>query len=100
MAKIAGIVDLNDYDGWVASRPPAVQKVIKKYPPDTLYRLKTTDQIVTIYSYSEDGTVTVDITHDLNPHKPAGLTVFGIDPADLVECDIPEYAKHLYETLH
>jgi hypothetical protein len=99
MAKIAGILDLDSYEGWVASRPPIVQEVIKKYPPNLLYRLTTTDQIVTIYSYSEDGTVTVDVDHDLNPDKPAGVTVFGIDPDDLVECDIPDYAKHIFHTV-
>ena len=83
---------------WLERRPQVVKDVINKYNlcPDTLYRLKPTGQKVTLYSVSEDGTVTVTVTEELNRDimLPFGglldSRVFGIDPADLEECDLPE----------
>lgn len=87
MAKIS---ELNQeaWGEWVASRPPIVKAVCEKLPPDRLYRMKSTGSRVTLYSYSEDGTVTVDITGQYNAHM-MDRQVFGIDPNDLEECDLP-----------
>ena len=77
-----------DWDTWVASRPEAVRSTCKRFPPDRLYRLRTTGQRVTILSYSEDGTVTVSLSARYN------LVIFerqvvGITPQDLEETELP-----------
>lgn len=84
----------NEYANWITSRPHSVQKVLLDYnlDPYTLYRLKTTGQIGTLYSITESGTVTMDFDAKYNAHNPAmaDRRVFGINPADLEECDLPE----------
>jgi hypothetical protein len=48
------------WNEWVAERPDVVRKIAERLNPWELYRLKTTGQRITLYSVSEDGTVTVD----------------------------------------
>lgn len=87
MAKVA---ELNQqaWREWVASRPEAVRVTCEKWPPDRLYRMSPTGQRVTILSYGEDGTVRVFVSGAYNfclmPRE-----VFGVDPTDLEECDLP-----------
>lgn len=84
------------YD-WITSRPQEIQDMAEKYNllGDELYRLKTTGQRVYLYSLSEDGTVTVVVLPEYNPERfmIAGKRVFGINPADLEPCDLPEGMK-------
>lgn len=80
--------ELRSWNRWVSGRPPSVRAVAERLDPWTLYCLKTTGQRVTVYSYSEDGTVTVDVDAAFNLCLfPA--RVFGIDPNDLSPCDLP-----------
>lgn len=72
----------------MASRPECVRVLCEKLPPDRLYRMKSTGQRVTLHSYSENNTVTVDISGDYNLIT-FDRQVFGINPDDLEECDIP-----------
>ena len=88
MAKISDGFRQAEFDAWVESRPPAVRALCKRLPPDRLYRMKSTGQRVTLHSYSERGTVTVDVTGRFNL-TTFDRRVFGIDPDDLVECDLP-----------
>ena len=76
---------------WVATRPDVVRKIAERLEPWSLYRLKDTGQRVTLYSISEDGTVTVDITGQYNAML-FDRQVFGINPNDLEPCALP--AKH------
>lgn len=73
---------------WVAERPPVVRRIAERFDPWTLYRLKTTNQRVTLLSISEDHTVTVAVTGEFNlvMHD---RQVFGINPDDLEPCDLP-----------
>jgi hypothetical protein len=73
---------------WIASRPPEIQAMIRKHPPNLLYRMKSSGHRVTIYSYAEDGTVTVDVTGQYNV-VTFSRRVFGVKPDDLTECDGP-----------
>ena len=88
MAKVAEI-DQDLWNKWVEGRPPEVKALCKRRSPDRLYRMKSSGRRVTIYSYSEDGTVTVNVSGKYN-----ALTferqVFGVDPDDLEECDLPK----------
>lgn len=87
MAKVHEL-DETAWNEWVKTRPDVVRAVCERLPPDRLYRMKSTGSRVTLYSYSEDGTVTVDITGEYNAHV-MDRQVFGIDPDDLQECDLP-----------
>ena len=88
MAKIKNIVDQESWDAWVESRPPIVQEMCAMLPPDRLYLLKTSGHRVTLISYSENRTVTVDVTGEFNALS-FDRQVFGIKPEDLEECDLP-----------
>lgn len=85
-------LDEGAFDEWVATRPEKIRALIKKYPPNRLYRLKTSNHRVTIAAYEEreDGRVgfRVDVTGEYNL-VAMERSVFGIDPEDLEECDLP-----------
>lgn len=76
------------WDEWVKTRPKSVQKLARKFPPNKLYRIKPKGQRVTIHSYSEDGTLTVNVTGEYNA-VVFDRQVFGMKPRDLEECDLP-----------
>lgn len=73
---------------WLKSRPPVVKEIGERFPPNKLYRMKTTGQRVTMYSINENGTVTVDISGQFNLID-FERRVFGVDPNNLEECDLP-----------
>jgi hypothetical protein len=80
---------------WITGRPQVIQDIAEKYNlvGDELYRLKTTGQRVMLHSLSEDGTITVTILRKYNLDvRPFDFDkrVFGINPADLEPCDLPE----------
>ena len=74
---------------WVKERPPEVRKIAERFDPWSLYLLKTTGQRVTLASISENDTVTVNVLAEFNlvMHE---RQVFGINPNDLVPCDLPQ----------
>lgn len=82
-------MDEKGWNSWVATRPATVQEMCRKLPPDRLYRMNSTGHKVTLHSYSEDGTVTVDVSPDFN-QVCFGRRVFGVAVDDLAECDLPE----------
>lgn len=78
------------WEAWVASRPPAVQARCRSHPPNQLYHLKNSLQIVPIYSYEEqqDGscdTCAILVLHEHNPHLYLAFErkVFGVSFDDL-----------------
>ena len=84
--------EIKAWHDWVAERPDAVRLVAERFNPWTLYRLTTTGHRVSLYSFgeTEDGgvTMTVDVLGRFNV-VAFERRVFGIDPDDLVECDLP-----------
>lgn len=77
-----------EFNEWLKDRPEVIKKMAEKLKPWLKYKLKTTGQHCTIYSFSEDGTVTIYIDgHDdevLNKiNQLIAIKVFGIDPDDL-----------------
>lgn len=86
-----------EHAAWLASRPESVQKLALRYPPNVLYRLKTTGQRYSCISYAEEGTVRVLVQPRFNPMQFFPLEVFGIDPADLEECDVPAPGSRPWE---
>lgn len=81
-------IDERAWAEWVKGRPPVIQAMCERFPPGRLYRLKPTGQRVTMHSYNESGTVTVEITGEYNL-VDFNRQVFGINPDDLEECDLP-----------
>lgn len=76
--------------------------MIKKYPPNNFYKLKTTGQRVVLHSYDENETVQVHVLAAFNPETMINTdlldrTVFGIKPSNLEECDGP--AGYIAETI-
>ena len=90
MVKIAEMDDVEQlaWKLWVEERPEPVRSNCLKYPPDLLYRIKSTGHRVYIVSYSEDGTVTVSVGAEYNL-VAFERHVFGVDPNELEECDLP-----------
>ncbi len=78
----------DEWSEWVKSRPEIVQDLCKRFPPYNLYKLKSTGHKVTLYSYSENGTLTVNVSGEYNA-VVFDRQVFGIKPEDLEECDLP-----------
>ncbi len=79
---------------WLAERPEKIREMAKTHPPDRLYLLTTSGHRVTLHSYSEGGTVTVNVLGKYNL-LTMERRVFGIDLPDLVECDLPPEGEEL-----
>ena len=77
-----------EWDAWVAGRPPIVRAMAARVAPNRLYRLRTTGQRVFPVAYSENGTLRVYVSGGYNC-VAFERHVFGIDPEDLTECDLP-----------
>jgi hypothetical protein len=77
-----------EFNEWLKDRPEIIKLMAEKLKPWLRYRLKTTGQHCNLYSYSEDGTVTVTVNgHDseiLNHmNELIEVNVFGVSPDDL-----------------
>jgi hypothetical protein len=77
-----------EWGEWVATRPPVVQDLCNRFSPDRLYIKKSTGQRVTLHSFSEEGTLTVDVLGSYN-QVIFEMRVFGVHPDDLEECELP-----------
>lgn len=90
MAKIIEFTpeQQQEFDAWVSERPQLIQDMIRKLPPDRLYRNKKTGQRMCLVSYEEDGTVTASVSSQYNSCL-FERNVFGIHMDDLEECDLP-----------
>src|SRR5262245_23680714 len=73
---------------WLAEQPPAIRRLIARYPPNRLYQMGDGLR-VTIVGYREDGTVAVDVSGEFNL-VTFERSVVGINPADLMECELPD----------
>lgn len=68
---------------WLAERPQVIRDMYAKCPPNALYKLKSTGQIVAIDSYLEDGTLRCGI---ISEHHRYSLC--GIEPEDLENTNV------------
>lgn len=87
MALIAE-VDQEALDEWLSTRPEIIRTLVARVPPFRLYLLKSSNHRVYPYAYGEDGTLTVIVSGEYNA-VIFDRQVFGIDPDDLEECDLP-----------
>lgn len=79
---------LREWNQWLNGRPQVIQDLAARFPPWKLFRLKDSGHRVVPYSFNEDGTLTVTVLGKFN-FVAFDRNVFGIDPADLDECDLP-----------
>lgn len=87
--------NLRAFEEWLATRPDSVKELAAKLPPNRLYRFKSGSKSrVTMYSYCEDGTVTVTVSGDFNLVS-FERNVFGVKPDELEECDFPPDGEQL-----
>lgn len=90
-----------ELEEWTCGRPPHVEAIVRKYPPDRLYRIKETGHRGTIRVYQEhtDGSVTVSLQVDGRFNRVLfSRVVFGIKPEDIEECDLPAPGEDLGDT--
>ena len=81
------VAAMAEWTDWVKGLPDDVRKIYERFFPNRLYRLKSTGQRGTVYSVSENKTVTMSFPLEFNPLSVIPLRVFGIDPDDIEECD-------------
>ncbi len=94
---------LKSWAEWCETRPCNVRRVAEKCPPWKLFRMDTGHR-VTVTSYQEREasphtvSVTVAVTGEYNRVRFA-RQVFGIDPDELEECDLPGDDEELGEEI-
>lgn len=84
------------YLGWVATRPAAVAAIAANFKPWKLYRMKSSGLRVQVLSFGESSepgreghvSLTVRISGEFN-YLLFERDVFGVDPTDLEECELP-----------
>lgn len=86
------------WHAWVASRPDAVRRAAETVAPWDLYRMKSTGQIVTLYSLSEpdgDGPATATVNILVDPRLPFPMSdgVFGISLDDLEPYEVASHEE-------
>ncbi len=84
---------------WFKSRPAAIQQMILNQPPICLYKFKDSGKVVYMYSYSEDGTVSViHLGYGTEfAIVSEGFKVFGVKPEDLEAIPYKESARIMNE---
>ncbi len=83
---------VEEWNKWVAERSPAVREVANRFEPWTLYRLRSTGHRVHVIGFDEnkDDTVTLKVVVSGRFNFVVfDRIVFGIDPDDAEECDLP-----------
>ena len=86
---------LKGWEAWIATRPPVIQEMARRWPPNVLYRLD--QHRVSVISYNEAGTVTVEVSGKYN-RVLFGRNVFGVDPQKLIECELPPKDEDVGDT--
>lgn len=73
---------------WVSERPDSVRALCEKFPPWYYYDMPKTGQVVTIESWSEDGTMRVTVVGDqISIPAIVSFGVFGVPAEDLVRSE-------------
>lgn len=75
------------FQEWFRSRPQRIQNMVLENPPWDFYTMNNDGDVYQVYSYLEDGTVTVirySRTTSGDEWTPL-WRVFGVDPASLVK---------------
>lgn len=76
------------FDEWLSDRPTEIRALAQRFPPHTLYWLDPPGHRVYVIGYNEDGTLRVVVDGQFNL-VTFSREVFGVNPDDLTECDLP-----------
>lgn len=76
-----------EFLAWRESRLPEVQALADAYPPNQLYQIKATGQVVMLSGYSEGGTLIATVLPEYNLATMVPVSVSGIEPADVEPVD-------------
>lgn len=63
---------MNNLEEWIASRPPAVQVLARKYPPGTKFKIH--EQELYVVGFSEQGHILVSETDPRKDYEKAVAT--------------------------
>lgn len=85
-------LDEQAFAQWVESLPAIPRAVAHRLPPDRIYRNTETGQMMVLQAYADDGTVRAYVIEECAGPFTTGVSVFGLDPACLVEATEAEYA--------
>lgn len=90
MSKVNLTMETVKESAFYKTRPKHIQELIDKVPPTHHYKINDTGHICTIYSYQEDGGITVlrevNEIDKMNPKldpKAEYINVFGLKPEDV-----------------
>ncbi len=83
-----GEINNEAWEEWILERPECIHDLCRRFPPNILYKLNGSGNRVTVCSYNEAGTLTVDVSGEYNS-VTFERQVFGVKPEDLTECDLP-----------
>lgn len=90
-----------EYVAWCATRPDAVRVAAERLRPWRLYRMRSTGQRVVMHCFEEhtDGSAATVKVAWLGRFDRVAFDqiIFGVDPADLEECDLPAPGEKLGE---
>ena len=100
LTKIEGWTaqEKKDWNGKVKKQPKNVRDVASKLSPWILYRLKSTGDRVIILGFNEGENKEITVRVEINAKYnlvPFERNVFGIDPNDIEECDLPSSGERL-----
>lgn len=73
--KISEIIRSLQRNLWFITRPKIIKDMIGQFPPYCKVRIKSTGQTAHLYSYNEDGTLTVTVqaSTEFLPYRVFGL---------------------------
>lgn len=72
---------MNEFEKWLSTRPKIIQEMGSKYPPNIDYGMNNDGDVYRIFSYFENGTVSV-LRYGCGINLPM-WKVAGVDPVNL-----------------
>lgn len=76
------------WEEWLASRPPNVETIARRFPPWVVFQLPGNGNLVTVRAFDESACgkveLRVHVSKDLNPQAQFERMVFGVNPQTLI----------------
>jgi len=86
-----------EMEQWLKDRPPVIAQMFRKRPPNLLYKINPSGSKGTIYSYSEDGTISLAVSGEYCLVQFPSR-VFGVSIDNIEECEPDEQVGTLCNT--
>ena len=90
------IFDIERFKNDIRTAPKKLRDIMMRYPPNRLYRLKKSNQLVTIDGYLKNGRIGVSLECVFNPGLLPDFNGYEIEiaPDALEECALPKGFKN------